>query len=1448
MLNKKTILKISLLTIILVAIFLLMLGGKVNASNEWEIEEKKFFWWDDEAGDSYSGYYNGINWTATIIAEDTLDGPGTVSLQITSLDENKKELVLPDSIKISFNFLTNWNTYVYKVTELKYDALNGATGIESIKIGQNISKISADVFENCNALSNITVESGNQNFSSSDGILYDLNKTTILKIPNAKNIEGFIIPETVTKIGAYAFSRNVTLKEIIISDSVTEIGELAFAVCTNLANVKLPANLTKVDYGVFAYCRELENINLPNTVENIGIGAFAETGLTSIEIPLEVNSIGSKAFSGCINLKNVILSNSVTSIGAEAFSDCNKELVVYCYNCNEDYINNINANSTVIPAYILCEGIYEGEDQLADYVKVNKFSEGTCTEINLLTYIYGLPIKALGDASFKGNTNIIKITLPKTITSIGTEVFCGCTSLTSIVLPKSINSIPNQAFYKCESLSKVVIKKGSNITSIGEDVFVGCPESLIVYHDGNNPDINEYAKNNYNFRIDNTAPTATISYKINDKKSAIITLSNIKDNVGGSEAEFFAISKSSTVEGVEESEWTEVTSETVSKEVFENERWYIYISDMVGNTKDAHVDISGLDKTGPEISEQYDIKYSKNGASITVNVKDETDGSGLMAYAFSESSNEADIKEWKNIFAGQTQIVDLLKNNGTWYLYVKDKAGNISRLEIVVDGIDNIAPTIGNVTIIPSGTKYVEMKVTVNEEEGGSGLLAYAIDLNEAITDQTKWINIEEDLKSYEIEKIIEANGTYYIHVRDKFENEVTESRNIEGIIDQIAPRIEFGEKINNKIEVKITDAFSGIAEGAKISYAWSNTKDAAPETYTTVELTYEVGAKEVPFEIEGQGQGTYYLWINIEELKDVEGNENTDGQVYSDSYDFDTVAPTISDVKISKLQIKNGETTIITITTSEQVQNIETVKAIIKESSAAAGCLVTELYCNEGGDDKIWQLELTAGTGNGEVTIVLPAGIFRDLTGNTLLEDYKISGIVIDNIAPVMPENASLSDSIIKQGQETTFTFVSEEELVLVEDKKDEITLTDGELVGSIKDVKSEDGKTWTITVVGGIGDGAVKLKLPVGLFKDIVGNETSEIVYEGLIFDNTMPTIEIMDSNSTVINASSTAIFTIKSSEALKINEGSIEIRAVDSTNTITGTVNVNKKDEAGKEWEVKVTNCTGNGEAKLVVPANYFVDEAGNGSNFAEKEGLTVDNTAPIISNVGEVVLDEANEKATVEITIEQNEEGLKYLVSANEQIENEAENWIDVTTNPIKVEFTQNGKYYVYIKDGAGNIVKTENTIDIEGITIIKLSVEIKEESKYAIVTEEKLYIVGISPNTTIEAALNNIATNGIMKVYKENQEITDKTQKIATGMVIEITRKTEKKEFVAIVTGDTTQDGNADISDILQINKHRLNKVLLTGINLKAGDVNADGKLDMSDILKINKYRLGKDTL
>ena len=85
--------------------------------------------------------------------------------------------------------------------------------------------------------------------------------------------------------------------------------------------------------------------------------------------------------------------------------------------------------------------------------------------------------------------------------------------------------------------------------------------------------------------------------------------------------------------------------------------------------------------------------------------------------------------------------------------------------------------------------------------------------------------------------------------------------------------------------------------------------------------------------------------------------------------------------------------------------------------------------------------------------------------------------------------------------------------------------------------------------------------------------------------------------------------------------------------------------------------------------------------------------------------------------------------------------------------------------------------------------------------------------------------------------------------LATGYKLIITKGAEKREFVLVVKGDINGDGDANFNDILQVNKHRLNKVRLTGAHEFAGNVNKDDVVDFKDILQINKFRLKKiDTL
>jgi Flp pilus assembly protein protease CpaA len=154
------------------------------------------------------------------------------------------------------------------------------TRLTSITIPNNVTTIGDQAFA-VSDLTNINVGSGNQHFSSVNGVLYNKIQTTLIQAPGG--ISGnFVIPNSVTTIGNGAFA-DTGLTSVTIPNSVTTIGDYAFSGCIGLTNITIPASVTTIGSGAFSGC----------------------TGLTSITIPNSVTTIGDMAFSGCTNLTSV---------------------------------------------------------------------------------------------------------------------------------------------------------------------------------------------------------------------------------------------------------------------------------------------------------------------------------------------------------------------------------------------------------------------------------------------------------------------------------------------------------------------------------------------------------------------------------------------------------------------------------------------------------------------------------------------------------------------------------------------------------------------------------------------------------------------------------------------------------------------------------------------------------------------------------------------------------------------------------------------------------------------------------------------------------------------------------------------------------------------------------------------------------------------------------------
>ena len=132
------------------------------------------------------------------------------------------------------------------ITEIGNSAFENCKSLEVIKIPQNTSTIGHTAFFNAGTA--FSVASSNKSFASVDGILYNADKTDLLKVPSYKS-GSYKTPGTVTKISSYAFKNCHKLDKVTISEGIKKIDKTAFDK-SSVKEISLPSTLKTLKNGL----------------------------------------------------------------------------------------------------------------------------------------------------------------------------------------------------------------------------------------------------------------------------------------------------------------------------------------------------------------------------------------------------------------------------------------------------------------------------------------------------------------------------------------------------------------------------------------------------------------------------------------------------------------------------------------------------------------------------------------------------------------------------------------------------------------------------------------------------------------------------------------------------------------------------------------------------------------------------------------------------------------------------------------------------------------------------------------------------------------------------------------------------------------------------------------------------------------------------------------------
>lgn len=341
---------------------------------------------------------NNLNWTLSSESVLTISGTGTMEIEqntegyydapwlpykdairrvviesgVTNIGnsafkgcENLESIIIPDTV-VSFE-----SEAFYSCTKLKNITLPEnlssigdyvfvyCEALESIHIPAKLtSGLDGSDFQRCAALEKITVSDENTAYKAMDGILYSKNGETLIRYPEKRGVQKYLVEDFVKNIGDYAFSDTI-IWTVILPDSVTNLGEGAFADST-VSHVELGNGISSILKDTFYSCQ----------------------GLLCLFVKSSLKNVSESGFPGCYSLEEIYYEGSKASWSEITFGTDNEAVLSATkhYNVSDEEVHTVIGHICEQPTWTWADDCSEATASLTCAICKHTWDETVSTE------------------------------------------------------------------------------------------------------------------------------------------------------------------------------------------------------------------------------------------------------------------------------------------------------------------------------------------------------------------------------------------------------------------------------------------------------------------------------------------------------------------------------------------------------------------------------------------------------------------------------------------------------------------------------------------------------------------------------------------------------------------------------------------------------------------------------------------------------------------------------------------------------------------------------------------------------------------------------------------------------------------------------------------------------------------------------------------------------------